>query len=242
MADTQRAPARDGRIRIHDLAHTFRMGRVDVPVLFGIDLAVPPGEFTALCGASGSGKTTLLNLVGGLARPTRGEIRIDDQVISRMSENALCLFRRQHVGFIFQSYNLLHYLTALENVELALILGGVPPADRRDRARRMLERVGLGDRLDHRPGELSGGQQQRVSIARALVNDPRVVLADEPTGNLDSRTGREIIELLRELGAASRGTFLIVTHDPHVAGACENTVYLRDGRVVDSLEVPDADS
>ncbi len=221
-----------GKIEVQDLKHTFRLGKLDVPVLHGVDFTIRPGDFTALCGASGSGKSTLLNLIGGLTKPTEGLIRIDGQEISAMNENELCLFRRENIGFVFQSYNLMPYLTALENVELSLIFGEVKEEGRREMAMEMLEKVGLADRMDHKPNELSGGQQQRVSVARALVTKPKVVLADEPTGNLDSQTGEEILALLSELNREQKSSFLIVTHDPRIAEVCDHTIFLEDGLVV----------
>ena len=226
-----------GKIEADGLKHSFQMGKLTVPVLHGIDLTVEPGEFVALCGASGSGKSTLLNLIGGLMQPTDGTIRVDGQTITGLSENKLCLFRRDNIGFIFQSYNLMPYLTALENVELPLVFSRVAQDKRREMAIEALEQVGLADRMDHRPGELSGGQQQRASIARSLVTKPRVILADEPTGNLDSQTGSEIMMLLKELNRENASTFLIVTHDLRLAEICGRTVYLKDGQIVDEQEV-----
>ncbi len=228
MKDNQRK----GRIEVKGLKHTFVMGQVDVPVLHGIDFVVQPGGFTALCGSSGSGKSTLLNLIGGLTKPTEGSIELDGQIVSVMSENELCVFRRDNIGFIFQSYNLMPYLTALENVELALIFGEMPEEKRREQAIEMLQKVGLEDRMHHKPSELSGGQQQRVSVARALVTNPKVVLADEPTGNLDSQTGDDILQLLRSLNEKQQSTFLIVTHDAKIAEACDHTIFLEDGVIV----------
>ena len=224
---------RGGAIEVQGVKHTFQLGKLDVPVLHGVDFTVRPGDFTALCGASGSGKSTLLNLIGGLTKPTGGIIRIDGQEISGLSENQLCLFRRENVGFIFQSYNLMPYLTALENVELSLIFGEQPEEERKRIAMEMLAKVGLADRMHHKPNELSGGQQQRVSVARALVTKPKVVLADEPTGNLDSQTGAEILSLLRELNREEQSSFLIVTHDPRIAEDCDHTIFLEDGLIVE---------
>ncbi len=226
-----------GKIEVSGLKHSFQMGKLQVPVLHGIDLTVDSGAFIALCGASGSGKSTLLNLIGGLMQPTEGSILVDGQDITGLSENKLCLFRRDNIGFIFQSYNLMPYLTALENVELPLVFSRVAEEKRRAMAVEALEQVGLADRMDHRPGELSGGQQQRASIARSLVTKPRVILADEPTGNLDSQTGSEIMLLLKELNRENASTFLIVTHDLHLAEICGRTVYLKDGLIVDEQEV-----
>jgi len=226
-----------GRIVVEQLKHNFQMGKVVVPVLHGIDLTVEPGEFTALCGASGSGKSTLLNLIGGLMKPSEGKILVDDLEIQKLTENRLCIFRRENMGFIFQSYNLMPYLTALENVELPLIFSEYPENRRREAAAEALDQVGLGDRMHHRPSELSGGQQQRVSIARALVTRPKVILADEPTGNLDSHTGSEIMELLHRINQENNSTFLIVTHDRELADSCDRSVFLRDGLIVGEGEL-----
>lgn len=214
-----------------DLKHAFNLGKIEVPVLFGINLTIRQGEFIALCGSSGSGKSTLLNLIGGLVKPSEGKIHCSGQEITGMSENELSLFRRQKLGFIFQSYNLLHDLTALENVELPLIFAEVSPARRQEMAREALAIVGLTDRMDHKPNELSGGQQQRVSIARALVNRPQIVLADEPTGNLDSRTEEEIIELMLKMNREQGQTFVVVTHDGAVAGRASRVIFLKDGLI-----------
>ncbi|QRN85215.1 ABC transporter ATP-binding protein [Clostridia bacterium] len=222
-----------GTIEALNVKHTFQLGKLDVPVLHGVNFTVQPGDFSALCGASGSGKSTLLNLIGGLTKPTEGKILIDGQDITLMDENHLCLFRREKIGFIFQSYNLMPYLTALENVELSLIFGEEPKNRRKKLAEEMLAKVGLADRMNHKPNELSGGQQQRVSVARALVTKPKVVLADEPTGNLDRQTGLEIMELLRGLNREEESSFLIVTHDPKVAENCDHTIFLEDGLVVE---------
>lgn len=233
MQEEDKAQEAKGRIEIAGLHHTFMLGKVEVPVLHGIDLLVKPGSFTALCGTSGSGKSTLLNLIGGLTKPTKGRVLIDGVNVSAMTENELCLFRRANIGFIFQSYNLLPYLSARENVELALIFGETPVEERHSLAEDMLRRVGLEDRMEHKPAELSGGQQQRVSVARALVTRPKLILADEPTGNLDTTTGEDILGLLKELGDVQKSTFLIVTHDPLLAESCEHTVFLQDGVIVD---------
>lgn len=222
-------------IRTENLRHSFNLGKLEVPVLFGIDLSVSDGEFIALCGSSGSGKSTLLNLIGGLVKPSSGKIICAGQDITEMNENQLSLFRRNTLGFIFQSYNLLPELTALENVELPLIFAEAVPAQRRELAMEALDLVGLSDRLDHRPNELSGGQQQRVSIARALVNRPQLVLADEPTGNLDSRTESEIMDLMQQMNADQGKTFVVVTHDQAVATRASRVIYLKDGVIDNGL-------
>lgn len=225
-------------IKTEDLHHSFNLGKIEVPVLFGIDLTVCEGEFIAMCGSSGSGKSTLLNLIGGLVKPSNGKIYFSGQDITVMNENELSLFRRHNIGFIFQSYNLLPELTALENVEMPLIFAETAPALRKEMALQALDLVGLTDRLDHKPNELSGGQQQRVSIARALVNGPRLVLADEPTGNLDSKTEKEIIELMLRMNQEQGKTFVVVTHDSAVAGMASRIVNLKDG-LIENGAVPE---
>jgi putative ABC transport system ATP-binding protein len=207
------------------------MGDTLVDALQGVDLTLACGEFVALVGPSGSGKSTVLNLVGGLDRPTSGEVWINGTELSHSDERTLTRHRRRHVGFVFQSFNLLPRLTAEENVALPLMFSDVPETERLSRARTILTRVGLGPRLTHRPGQLSGGEQQRVAIARALVGRPAVLLADEPTGNLDTVTGAEIMTLLRELNREQGLTVLVVTHDPEVAAFADRIVELRDGRV-----------
>ncbi|USG67489.1 ABC transporter ATP-binding protein [Brevibacillus ruminantium] len=222
----------EGELTVENVNHSYGTGKIKVPVLFDINLHINKGEFVALCGSSGSGKSTLLNLLAGLTKPEEGKVFVSGSEISRFNENELCLFRRKCMGFIFQSYNLLPGLTALENVELPLIFAGESKKKRRARATEILERMGLDGRLDHRPNELSGGQQQRVSIARALVNNPSIVLADEPTGNLDSKTEQEILDLMRRMNRESNTTFIIVTHEQEVAEQSDRVVYLQDGRVV----------
>ena len=218
-------------VRAVGLARRFKMGNAFVDALRGVDLSVERGEFVALVGPSGSGKSTVLNLIGGLDRPTGGEVWIDGVELSATDERTLTRHRREHVGFVFQTFNLLPRLTAKENVALPLMFSGVPRRERLDRARALLESVGLGERLTHRPGQLSGGEQQRVAIARALVGHPALLLADEPTGNLDTTTGAEIMALLKDLNQERELTLLVVTHDPEVASFADRIVTLRDGRV-----------
>ncbi|MGN7470105.1 ABC transporter ATP-binding protein [Brevibacillus sp. SAFN-007a] len=227
-----------GELTVTGVNHSYGAGKIKVPVLFDINLHVNRGEFVALCGSSGSGKSTLLNLLAGLTKPEEGSVMVSGEEISRFNENELCLFRRKHMGFIFQSYNLLPNLTALENVELPLIFAGESVKLRRAKATEILHRVGLEGRLHHRPNELSGGQQQRVSIARALVNQPGIILADEPTGNLDSKTEQEILHLMREMNRENGTTFIIVTHEQEVAGQSDRVIYLQDGRVVPKRNRP----
>ncbi len=207
------------------------MGDAFVDALRGVDLTIARGEFVALVGPSGSGKSTVLNLIGGLDRPTSGQVWINGTELSASDERTLTRHRRQHVGFVFQSFNLLPRLTAEENVALPLMFSGMPEKERRSRARDLLKRVSLERRLDHRPTQLSGGEQQRVAIARALIGQPALLLADEPTGNLDTGTGAEIMALLKKLNQEQDLTLLVVTHDAEVAAFADRVVKLRDGRV-----------
>jgi putative ABC transport system ATP-binding protein len=223
-------------IRMVGLTRQYRMGPSVVSAVDGIDLEIGRGEAVALVGPSGSGKSTLLNLLGGLDRPTSGEIWVDGENIAKAPARRLVLHRRERVGFVFQSFNLLPHRTALENVEVPLTIAGLPRAERRERARQLLERVGLGARTTHRPNQLSGGEQQRVAIARSLANEPSILLADEPTGNLDSATGEEVLSLLLDLNAGGL-TLIIVTHDASVASVADRIVRLRDGKVV-AIEEP----
>ncbi|MBO8163424.1 MAG: ABC transporter ATP-binding protein [Brevibacillus sp.] len=225
-----------GELTVEGVRHSYDSGKLKVPVLFDISLHIKAGEFVALCGSSGSGKTSLLNLLAGLTKPDEGRIWVSGHEISRMNENKLCIFRRNYLGFVFQSFNLLPTLTAVENVELPLVFSGEKKRNRRKRAIEMLEQVGLGDRIHHKPNELSGGQQQRVSIARALVNKPNIVLADEPTGNLDSVTEQEILQLMRSINREHGTTFVIVTHDDEVAKQSDRIIFLKDGRIVDEQQ------
>ena len=218
-------------VRAVELTRRYKMGDTFVDALQGANLTLTRGEFVALVGPSGSGKSTVLNLIGGLDRPTSGEVWIDGTELGSSDERTLTRHRRQHVGFVFQSFNLLSRLTAEENVALPLMFSGVPEKERRARARALLQRVGLGARLTHRPTQLSGGEQQRVAIARALVGQPALLLADEPTGNLDTATGAEIMGLLKELNQEQGLTLLVVTHDTEVAAFADRVVRLRDGQV-----------
>jgi putative ABC transport system ATP-binding protein len=208
------------------------MGDVDVHALAGVSLAIADGEFVAVMGASGSGKSTLMNILGCLDRPTRGRYLLGGEEVSQLAPDALAEVRNRTIGFVFQSFNLLARTSALENVELPLVYAGARPAERRERAVEALERVGLGERLDHHPSQLSGGQQQRVAIARALVNRPRLILADEPTGNLDSRSSVEMMALLQELGDDGM-TVVLVTHEADIAAYARRVIVVRDGRIED---------
>ncbi|NMB42148.1 MAG: ABC transporter ATP-binding protein [Firmicutes bacterium] len=218
-------------IKSENIIKKYRMGSQVVPVLKGIDLNIYPGETLCILGTSGSGKTTFLNLAAGLERPTKGRIIIEGYNLNKISEKNMAAFRRKYIGFVFQLYNLLPALTALENAVLPLIFEGVPSREREKKGRELLKQMGLGNRLRHKPGELSGGQRQRVSIARALINNPRIIFADEPTGNLDSKTTVEILKLLTDTVRENGQTMLLVTHDDKVAGYADRIVHMVDGNI-----------
>lgn len=217
-------------IQAKDLCKVYQMGEVEVRALCGVSLNIKRGEVLAIMGPSGSGKSTLMNLLGCLDRPTSGEYILDGELVSNLNDDQLAIIRNHKVGFVFQNFNLLPRLNALGNVELPLRYSG-ENGTRRERARQALTSVGLSDRMNHKPMELSGGQQQRVAIARALVNHPAIVMADEPTGNLDSKSGREIMDLLLKLNKDSGTTLIIVTHDPNVASRARRIIQLYDGLV-----------
>ena len=218
-------------IELRDIRKTYRMGEMDISALDGISLRVVQGELIAIMGPSGSGKSTLMNVLGCLDRPSGGSYSFESREISAMSDDELAHVRNAKIGFVFQSFNLLPRFTALKNVEMPLIYSGVPARSRTERAMPVLEKVGLQDRMLHKPSELSGGQQQRVAIARALVNNPSLLLADEPTGNLDSRSGAEILNILVELNRQGV-TIMIVTHDRDIAAMCKRIINLKDGQIV----------
>jgi putative ABC transport system ATP-binding protein len=218
-------------VQAKELTKIFCMGELEVPALRGASLDIERGETVAIMGPSGSGKTTLMNILGCLDRPSGGNYYLDGENVAQMSDDQLATVRNRKVGFIFQSFNLLPRASALANVELPLRYSTVGGSERRRKAREALQAVGLGERMDHRPSELSGGQQQRVAIARALVNDPAIIMADEPTGNLDSKTGDEIMDLLLRLNQERGVTLIMVTHDPDVAGRTGRIIRIRDGQV-----------
>jgi len=219
-----------------DLHRTYRVGTEDVHALAGVSLRIMEGEYVAVMGPSGSGKSTLMNIVGCLDTPTSGIYRLKDREVSSLADDELARVRNEEIGFVFQTFNLLARADALHNVELPLIYAGVPPAERRQRAQEALHSVGLGDRMKHKPNELSGGQRQRVAIARALVNRPSLLLADEPTGNLDTKTGEEIMTLFAQISASGR-SIVVVTHEEDVAARSRRIVRLRDGKIESDLPV-----
>ena len=215
-------------IEITEVTKLYKLGEVEVQALAGVTVKVEPGEWVAIMGPSGSGKSTLMNVIGCLDQPTSGSYKLDGLEVAQMNDEQLAAVRNRKIGFVFQGFNLLARTTALANVELPLVYAG--RGNRREKAQQALERVGLGERVNHKPNELSGGQQQRVAIARALINEPSIILADEPTGNLDSKSGEEIMKLFGELHQQGM-TLVMVTHDPEVAAACKRIVHIRDGKI-----------
>ena len=226
-------------VDVDGLVHDYHVGETAIHALRGVSFSVFPGEMVAIMGPSGSGKSTLMHLIGCLDTPTSGTIRITREDVSDFSETELAVVRNQKIGFVFQRYNLLPRISILENVTTPLLYAGISPHARKDRAEKALAKVGLGERLRHRSVQLSGGQQQRVAIARALVTDPIIILADEPTGNLDTVTGKAILELFDEVNASGT-TVIIVTHDAEVSASCRRVVYLRDGLIERDTGTPDA--
>lgn len=221
----------DAVMQVESLTKTFESAAGTVPALKGINLSIKQGEFVAIVGPSGSGKSTLLNIIGALDRPTSGRVLIRGVDIFSLSDSEIATMRNYLIGFIFQSYNLISRTTVMKNVELPTILSGMGAAERKRRAMKMLEVLGIADKADFKPSSLSGGQQQRVAIARALMNDPAIILADEPTGNLDTKTGQEVFDLLRMLSSKFRRTIVMVTHNPELAEATDRAIYIRDGMV-----------
>lgn len=218
-------------MKVENLTKVFESAAGRVAALRGINISIRRGEFVAIVGPSGSGKSTLLNIIGALDRPSSGRVMIRGVDIFALSDSEMATMRNYLIGFIFQSYNLISRTTVLKNVELPTILSGMPSAERRRRAMKMLEVLGIGDKADFKPSNLSGGQQQRVAIARALMNDPAIILADEPTGNLDTKTGNEVFEMLKMLSSKFRRTIVMVTHNPELAAATDRAIYIRDGTV-----------
>jgi putative ABC transport system ATP-binding protein len=218
-------------VEVVDLEKVYRIGAVEIPALRGVNLKIGRGEFVAIVGPSGSGKSTLLNMLGALDRPTSGQVYIDGIDISRMSSGDLARLRNEKIGFVFQAYNLIQRTPVIRNIELPAMVRGLPKADRLKKASGLLEATGIGDKAGRKPTALSGGEQQRVAIARALINDPAIILADEPTGNVDSKVGMEIVGLLRKISVEKEATILVVTHNPEVATATDRIIHLRDGMV-----------
>ena len=218
-------------IELRQVSRHFQVGDQTVHALDQVDLAIESGEFISIMGPSGSGKSTLLNILGLLDRPTLGSYRLDGTDVAKLDDSRLADQRQQNIGFVFQSFHLIPRLNALENVELPMVLAGVPMATRRERARQVLQSMGLGERLDHRPDQLSGGERQRVAIGRAIVMSPKVLLADEPTGNLDSQSSKEVIDILRRLNRDGL-SLLVVTHDPEIGGQARRRLAMRDGRII----------
>jgi putative ABC transport system ATP-binding protein len=224
-------------VQVENVEKVYKLGEIPVQALKDVSLELQKGEFVAIMGPSGSGKTTLLNLIGVLDKPTKGKIYIDGRDITKLKEKELTRLRRSTVGYIFQFYNLIPVLSAFENVELPMLIAGMARKEREERAHHLLEKVGLAGRENHRPDELSGGEQQRVAIVRALANKPSVVLADEPTGDLDSKTGKEVMQALRDLSSNEGATVIVVTHDPMVADMASKIFEMRDGSIIRSRTI-----
>ncbi len=216
-----------------DVKKTYRQGKVEVSALNGMSLSIEKGDFVALAGPSGSGKTTMLNIIGGLDLADSGSVMVDGNALDKMTQSELASLRLQKVGFVFQAYNLIPVLSALENVEFVMLLQGVPSAERRELAKAMLDDVGLAGKFDRRPAELSGGEQQRVAVARAIVSNPSIVLADEPTANLDSKNGTGLMEMMKQMNEKKKATFIFSTHDKMVMDYARRLVLIRDGLVAD---------
>lgn len=218
-------------IKFENVWKIYKLGEIDLSVLRGINLEIQPGSFVTIMGPSGSGKSTLMYLIGLLDAPSEGKIFLESQDVSEFSEDKLAEIRGQKIGFIFQQFNLLQNLTALENVMLPMIFQGVPEEKRKQKAKELLKSVSLDERIGHKPAEMSGGEQQRIAIARSLVNDPEILIADEPTGNLDSSTGKTVMEILTKLHKEQKKTIVVVTHDPNIAHYSQNIVHIQDGQI-----------
>ncbi len=227
-------------IKIQDLSKIYKIGEIEVHALKKVNLHIEVGEFTSIMGPSGSGKSTLMNILGCLDRPTNGYYYLDDIRVDQMKGDALAAIRNQKIGFVFQSFNLLSRSSALKNVELPMLYAGVKPKERRERAIEAMGKVGLSDRMHHKPNELSGGQKQRVAIARALVNNPAILLADEPTGNLDTKSGTEIMDIFQKLNVEGT-TVILVTHEPEIAAIARRVIHFRDGEIEDDHETSKAE-
>ncbi|MEM4971700.1 MAG: ABC transporter ATP-binding protein [Sulfolobales archaeon] len=219
-------------IELKDVWKIYRIGSVEYPALRGVNLSIDRGSFVSIVGPSGSGKTTMLHLIGALDRPTKGKIYVDGVEITRLGDNRLAEFRNRTIGFVFQQYNLVPYLSAIENAEMPMMVSGISRDERRRRAKWLLEQLGLGDKIWKRPTELSGGEQQRVAIARALANNPKIILADEPTGNLDTSNAKIVVDLLKKINREMGVTIVVVTHNMEVAYETDRIIYLRDGVIV----------
>lgn len=219
-------------IRVEKLRKVYKVGGEKVVALDNVSVEIEKGEFCCIVGTSGSGKSTLLNMLAGLEKPTKGKVKINGQLVNKMTEKELAVFRQNNIGFIFQSYNLMPTMTAVENVAFPLMFKGVPQKTREKRARKILAEMGLGSRMNHKPREMSGGQQQRVGIARAFVSKPKVIFADEPTGNLDSATTEQVMKMLLDISQKNDITFVMVTHDPELAKMARRVITLKDGRVI----------
>ncbi len=219
-------------IKLENVWKTYKLGKIDLSVLKGVNLEIARGSFATIMGPSGSGKSTLMYLLGLLDIASQGKVYLDGQDISSFSEDELAEIRGKKIGFIFQQFNLLQNLTALENVMLPMIFQGVPESKRREKAKQLLESVNLGQRMNHKPTEMSGGEQQRIAIARSLVNDPEILIADEPTGNLDSTTGKMVMDILTKLHRDQKKTIVVVTHDPNIAHYSQNVIHIQDGQIV----------
>ncbi len=229
----------DELVKVTDLVRYYKRGKIKIPALLGVDLSVKKGEIVGIVGPSGSGKTSLLNVIGGLGRPSRGSVVVDGSDLSQLGDTELSNFRLKKIGFIFQFYNLISTLNAAENVEVPMTLAGMEKEKRQNRAKELLRIVGMGHRTDHLPDQMSGGEQQRVAVARALANSPPIILGDEPTGDLDSKSAKKLVELIRTLRRENKVAFVLVTHDPLVVQGCDRVYSIRDGKVIKEFSQTD---